>query len=248
MGIIALVVFLHDAVQLRAKKTVLLVVAILAALVGGVLLGRALSAFSIRRPVMAEDEFLSDPDALKKGSIAAFGSYPQNGDAPEPIVWRVIEKKDGVLTLMSEYGLDVSHYASEEYESVRYADSALRAFVTGPFLSAAFSEEERARLLPQSVAVGEGEEDFVTVLTSAQANKVFGESAECPATENVKQKLSVNEKGDCEFFLRPDDPNDTDVYYCRFMELYTKHTRQMSFPYDNELRAVRPVIRIAAGG
>ena len=86
------------------------------------------------------------------------------------------------------------------------------------------------------------------MLTLAQAKKVFGENAECPATENVTQKLSVNEKGDCEFFLRPDDPDDTYVYYYRFMELYTKHTGQYRFPFDNELRAVRPVIRIAVDG
>ena len=116
--------------------------------------------------------------------------------------------------------------------------------MTGPFLSAAFTAKERARLLPQPV--GAEEEDFVTVLTLSQADKVFGETAECPATENVKRQLSVNGRGDCEFFLRPDDPDDTDVYYYRFMELYTKHTRQMSFSFDIYLRGVRPVIRIAS--
>ena len=94
--------------------------------------------------------------------------------------------------------------------------------------------------------VGANEEDSVTVLTRSQANRMFGETAECPATENVKRKLSVSERGDCEFFLRPDDPDDTDVYYYRFMTLYTKHTRQESFSFDTQLRGIRPVIRIAS--
>ncbi len=244
MGIVILVVFLHDAVQMRAKKTVALLLAVVAALIGGVFLGRALSSVSIRRSVIPQDEFLADPSTVRKGSLVAFGSYPQNGGDPEPIVWRVIEKTDGELTLMSEYGIDASYYAMEEGRICAYPDSALRAFVTGPFLSAAFTTEERARLLPQPV--GADEEDFVTVLTLSQADKVFGETAECPATENVKRQLSVNGRGDCEFFLRPDDPDDTDVYYYRFMELYTKHTRQMSFSFDIYLRGVRPVIRIAS--
>ena len=228
MGIVALVLFLHDAVQLRAKKTVLLVVAVLAALVGGVLLGRALSAFSIRQPVIPQDEFLADPGAVRKGALVEFGAYPQNGTDPEPIVWRVIEKTDGELTLMSEYGLDVSYYAMDEGQKCTYPDSALRTFVTGPFLSTAFAAEERARLLPQPVRADE--EDSVTVLTLSQANRVFGETAECPATENVKQKLSVNGRGDCEFFLRSDDQDDTDVYYFRFMEFSAP--RKMSFSFD----------------
>ena len=244
MGIVALVVFLRSAVQMRAKKTVALLLAVMAAITGGIFLGRALSTLSIRRAVIAQDEFLADPDAVRKGSLVAFGSYPQNGTDPEPIVWRVIGKSNGELTLMSEYGLDASYYAKEEGRICAYPDSALRAFVTGPFLSAAFTAEERARLLPQPV--GADEEDFVTVLTLSQADKVFGETAECPATENVKRQLSVNGRGDCEFFLRPDDPDDTDVYYYRFMELYTKHTRQMSFSFDIYLRGVRPVIRIAS--
>ena len=244
MGIVALVVFLRSAVQMRAKKTVALLLAVMAAITGGIFLGRALSTLSIRRAVIAQDEFLADPDAVRKGSLVAFGSYPQNGTDPEPIVWRVIGKSNGELTLMSEYGLDASYYAKEEGRKCTYPDSAVRAFVTGPFLSAAFTPEEQARLLPQPV--GANEEDSVTVLTRSQANRVFGETAECPATENVKRKLSVSERGDCEFFLRPDDPDDTDVYYYRFMTLYTKHTRQESFSFDTQLRGIRPVIRIAS--
>ena len=246
MGIVALVVFLHDAVRMRAKKAVVLLFALIAALVGGVFLGRALSSASIRRPVIPQDAFLADPDAVREGSLVAFGSYPQNGSDPEPIVWRVIGKTDGELTLMSEYGLDVSYYAAEEGRICTYPESALRAFVTGPFLSAAFTAEERARLLPQPVGVGADGEDFVTVPTVSQADRVFGETAECPATENVKRKLSVGGRGDCEFFLRPDDPDDTDVYYYRFMEFSVP--KRMSFSFDVHLRGVRPVIRIAADG
>ena len=244
MGIVALIVFVRSAVQMRAKKTVVLLLALIAAVAGGIFLGRALSAARVPETVIAEEVFLGDPDSVKKGSLVSFGSYPQNGTDPEPIVWRVIEKTDGELTLMSEYGLDVSYYAAAEGRKCTYADSAVRAFLTGPFLSAAFSAEERARLMPQPV--GAGMEDHVTVLTLTQANRVFGETATCPATENVKQQLSVSERGDCEFFLRPDDPDDTDVYYYHFAELYTKHTRQASFSFDIHLRGIRPVIRIAS--
>ncbi len=63
----------------------------------------------------------------------------------EPIKWRVIDKKAGVATLMSEVVLDAHAYRQDYYSNV-YENSDVRAFLNQTFYQAAFTEEEKAYL------------------------------------------------------------------------------------------------------
>ncbi len=246
MAVCSAVLFICEAVRMGAGKTAAFLTAVLAALTGGILLGCFLASVCVKPVVMNEDLFLADTSAVHEDEFVEFGSWPQNGPEPEPIVWRVIGTEDGALTLMSEYALESSYYYFDTCEYFKYRESAVRALVSEDFLAAAFTEEERALLMPQPV--GGGEEDLVTVLTLTQAVKVFGEFAECPATENVKEKIPFNKAGDCEFFIRPDDPDDTDVYLYCFMPVRTKHTIRIRDAFDVNEHGVRPVIRIRTDG
>jgi hypothetical protein len=202
MAVCAAALFYREALRMRAGKTAAFLTSVLAALTVGALLGCFLASVCLKPVITDEDHFLTDTSAVREDALVEFGSWPQNGSEPEPIVWRVIEKEDGALTLMSEYALEPSYYYFDTCEYFKYRESAVRALVSEDFPAAAFTEEERARLLPQPV--GGGEEDLAAILTLTQAEKVFGAFAECPATKNMKKKIPFNKAGDCEFFIRPD--------------------------------------------
>lgn len=236
--------FIREALQMQAKKTAAFMIAVLAALAGGGGLGCFLVPVVFRAVIIDEEAFLTDITAVKQDMFVEFGSWPQDGPEPEPIVWRVLGNDGSVLTLMSEYALDASYYYFDTCEYFKYRESAVRAFVSGEFLAGAFTEEERARLLPQSV--GGAEEDLVVIPTLTQAMQTFGIYAKCPATENVKEKIPVSKAGDSSFFVRPDDPETTDVYLYCLMPIATKHTIRVRDAYDVDEHGVRPVIQIRA--
>ena len=64
-------------------------------------------------------------DPAQGYTYVAFGRYPTDQDGTErPIAWRVLESKDGVLYLLSEYILDVSklHHVANGYPGWPKAD------------------------------------------------------------------------------------------------------------------------------
>ena len=220
-------------------KMLLRLALIIAVIAAGVFGGRMLGQYGGGKYAISEEVFLADPASVRDKKFVFFGTYPQNGSMPEPIKWRVIEKHDDRLVLMSEFALDTSSY-TEDMFSVTYADSIIRGFLRNSFAEEAFSQKERSMLI--AVPVGNGEKDIVSLLTQTQAEKLFGKYSECPATENVKDKLQTSKRGDSEYYIRPDAPEDTDIYYYMLAENYTPHTRLSDTSFDFNLRGVRPVI------
>lgn len=75
---------------------------------------------------------------------ARLGTYDQ--DYPgQPILWRVLGVVDGRALLLSEFILDVRPFDGDSNE---WADSDLRSWLNGSFYRTAFSEGERAAILP----------------------------------------------------------------------------------------------------
>jgi hypothetical protein len=76
--------------------------------------------------------------------LVAFGAYPQSGGgrAEEPIRWRVLDRSDGGLLLLSDRILECRRYHRELAETT-WRDYDLRAWLNGAFCSAAFGDEER---------------------------------------------------------------------------------------------------------
>ena len=214
----------------------------------GVFAGRFLGQIPSSRTsaVLDEETFLSSPGAVKKGDLVEFGSYPQNGSSSEPIQWRVLEKKDGIITLLSEYALDRCGYGAKTFDQVTYAESRVRSFLLGTFLDRAFSPEEKRMLLP--VSIGNGEADQVSLLTYSQGKKWLGKITTCLPVPNLqKTDILLSPLGDCSFFLRPDKADDTKICYYITTKYDTKHLLLDTFAYETSERGVRPVIRVSVG-
>ena len=111
---------------------------------------------------------LDQAGELTAGGLYTLGSYPQNTDSPEPIVWRVLGTEDGRALLVSEYLLDARRYDGSDS---KWKESELREWLCGEFLDTAFSEEERGMLV-----MADG--DAVSILNVGQAKKYFKTDAE----------------------------------------------------------------------
>lgn len=86
----------------------------------------------------------------EKGSgyrYVSFGNYPQ-GEQGEvlPIVWRVLDSRDGLLYAMSEYILDVRRIDGDQWNYKGWRSSELYPWLNGEMLQTAFTIEERAAL------------------------------------------------------------------------------------------------------
>jgi len=126
---------------------------------------------------------------LAPGDVVFFGSYEQDNDlsnGPEPIEWIVLACDGDKTLLLSKYGLDAQPY-NEEDESVTWETCTLRTWLNEEFLNAAFTEAERAAILPtdvdNSAAQGFAEwntdggndtQDKVFLLSCAEADEYFG--------------------------------------------------------------------------
>lgn len=94
------------------------------------------------------------------GDFILFGRYPQN-ENPEDrqsITWRVLEKKDNRLLVISECGLDCLPY-QEEFEEVVWGNCTLRKWLNDDFLHQAFSVEELAMIPSVTVNADENPEN-----------------------------------------------------------------------------------------
>ena len=108
------------------------------------------------------DEKLAQEDA-----IAKFGNYPTSADGKNgPIYWRLLEQTDDTMTFYSVFVLDGVSFNSSEGEC-SWNDSSIRAWLNNEFINAAFTEEERAQLIP----VDEGDPDALVSLMSVDQAK-----------------------------------------------------------------------------
>ncbi|MBR6705851.1 MAG: hypothetical protein IKI84_04125 [Clostridia bacterium] len=104
----------------------------------------------------------------------------------DPIVWRVLEVKDGTALLMADKCLESIPYHSE-YKDVFWEDSGMRKWLNGekdapsygaPFINAAFTDEERRAIAVTAVnnasnyyfgtACGSGTHDRVFILSEEE--------------------------------------------------------------------------------
>lgn len=146
---------------------------------------------SIRTPY--EKELLSEAEI---GSCAVFGAYEQDNNASngkEEIEWIVLAREGGRVLLISRYALDCQQY-NEVYTCVTWETCSLREWLNGTFLSAAFSEEERAMIPSVTVSAdknprfitspGNSTTDQVFLLSITEANRYFSsdEARKCSPT------------------------------------------------------------------
>lgn len=90
---------------------------------------------------------------IEIGDIVRFGSYPQDYGVSikKPVEWRVIDRKNDKLLLLSRYILDGKPYNLERIPTT-WESSTLRKWLNAEFLNNAFTDAERARISDTDVA------------------------------------------------------------------------------------------------
>ena len=91
---------------------------------------------------------------MQTGDIITLGTYPQTADGgAQPIEWRVLKVEDGRTLLIAEKALEYKKF-HEEVKPVEWKDCTLRAWLNDEFARQAFTEEEKARLVPTETFPG----------------------------------------------------------------------------------------------
>lgn len=159
-----------------------------------------------------------------------FGSYEQDGDSSngkEPIEWLVLDRDGDRVLLISKYALDYQSFMPF-YEPVTehytWEGCSLRRWLNGTFLNAAFSADERQRLLTTTVITSPGSlhrsdgpittEDRVFLLSNTEVYAYFASEA-ATAAEYTAYALSENPwsgsaatPGPADWWLRTTDGYD----------------------------------------
>ena len=68
----------------------------------------------------------------------------------EPVEWRVLDKKDGEILLLSEYGLDILPFDDSGSGSIIWENSSIRNWLNNEFYNSTFSKEEQENILVSS--------------------------------------------------------------------------------------------------
>ena len=151
------------------------------------------------------------------GDIITFGTYEQDNDAAngaEAISWRVIEKTEDKVFVISEYVLDSRRYHNN-YDEIGWSESELRAWLNGEFLSSAFSEDELLRITETELE-NPGSDQYTVPDDVNTTDKIFlpnvpelrdGAIPEeyikaLPTEYAVAQNVEVRGEGYCMWWLR----------------------------------------------
>lgn len=102
-----------------------------------------------------EEVTYTDMSEAKAGDIVAFGNYDDN-----KIAWKVLEKKDDELLLLTDKCIAKQAYHDKD-EAVDWQTSELRKWLNETFYTEAFSDDEKTQII-QSKVVNKDNEAFNT--------------------------------------------------------------------------------------
>ena len=138
-----------------------------------------------------QEETSSDVEAMVQAMKAAnvndyvtFGTYEQDNvkdNGPEAIEWRVLDKKDGKVLLLSNYALEYKAYNEEYSEEVTWETCTLRKWLNEEFYNTAFTSAEKEYIAESCI-----------INTISEQNKSAMSSDGNPTYDNVFL-LSVDE-------------------------------------------------------
>ena len=142
----------------------------------------------------------------KAGSIVTFGCYEQDNNldnGPEAIEWIVLDVQDGKSLLLSRYGLDTKAYHANLSFKIKWEQCDLRDWLNNDFLKGAFTQEEQSAILLTEVDNstrqgyskwktngGNNTQDYIFLLSYAEANKYLGVTYE--ACDNEKSRAAAS--------------------------------------------------------
>ena len=139
--------------------------------------------------------------ALHMHWTITFGRYVQDGDEATPIVWRVLDKKEDMLLVISEFILDCLPY-NDMIGETGWKDCTLRQWLNNEFLNKAFNEEEREMIrtvenIDNPISGTKGVEDTqgkVFLLSTDEASRYLMDDKErvCMATAHALEVVQDN--------------------------------------------------------
>lgn len=183
------------------------------------------------------------------------GHYEQDGDVesgPEPIEWLIVDENDDAYLCIAKYAIDNVPYHNSA-EAIDWEDSDLRRWLNGEFMEAAFSEDERARILPvdlsnyanpdHGTSSGPGTTDSVFLLDVQETNRYFPTAEERVAlpTELVKGKGIISVHDNVLWRLRTSGRDEEHAV----IVLTTGEYDYCGLNVNYDLAAIRPAMWVA---
>lgn len=169
-------------------------------------------------PLLFETKKITDVayDDVRVGSTYYFGNYEQDNrlfNGAERIEWRVLEKKDGAVLLLSRYVLDSGRFNRSSGGSA-WENSEIRTWLNSSFLEVAFTKDEQAMIPTVTVTAepnatystdpGRDTEDQAFLLSSAEVRYYLGSSTDrsCKPSEAASKKDLLMDNDCCYWWLR----------------------------------------------
>ena len=154
-------------------------------------------------------------DNRSKGKgLIEFGSYPFDEDGTvRPIKWMVLKQESNKALILSAFGLEAKPYNAMR-KSITWETCALRKWLNEDFYNAAFTENEKKRIILTNVQNadnskyntpgGNSTEDKVFLLSIDEAGQyLLGDERKfIPTPYAVKKGVWTWDKGKCWWWLR----------------------------------------------
>ncbi len=103
-----------------------------------------------------------------------FGHFPQGGSKEEPLQWIILDAGQDKALLLSKFCLTEMQYADQKRRCF-WKKSNLRSWLNGEFYRAAFSDEERTRILKTDVSnqAEECRDEYVALSAPSTEDYIF---------------------------------------------------------------------------
>lgn len=168
----------------------------------------------VRIPAADTADTVGDLSSAQVGDLITIGRYEQDNDldnGPEAIQWRVLDKKDGKLLVISDKALDYISYSYEwdQVEKSVWATSCSRGWLNNYFMQTAFTPAEQARISLSDIHTdpspgfdndpGPDTQDYVFLLSAQETEQYFptAESRRVLLSDYVHphNKIRINRQG-----------------------------------------------------
>ena len=168
----------------------------------------------VRIPAADTADTVGDLSSAQVGDLITMGRYEQDNDldnGPEAIQWRVLDKKDGKLLVISDKALDYISYSYEwdQVEKSVWATSCSRGWLNSYFMQTAFTPAEQARISLSDIHTdpspdfdndpGPDTQDYVFLLSAQETEQYFptAESRRVLLSDYVHphNKIRINRQG-----------------------------------------------------
>ena len=151
-----------------------------------------------------------DAAQAKAGDIILFGAYEQDGvqdNGVEKIAWKVLEKTDNQLLLVSVYILDAKEF-HEKADGATWEESAVKQWLQSEFYQEAFSKTEQKNIVNGDagtvflLSLEEVQRCFSVEKSNVYLQEVSDNRLVAEPTEYAKQQGIWESKGNSCWWLR----------------------------------------------